>query len=480
MRISEKLRLPSDKALGRLTTALFLLAILVLNIVIFVFATAFSWYFYADERYEHTISDATDSFLARMEHPVTVSFCSAEEDLEASATSSLVYETAKQYAARHEGLVSIGEFYNVYTDYAKMKAYSEKTGSVVTKDTVIVESDIECYALTMSNFFLLDGSGNIRAYNGEEAFASAFLRVQTEKEKLPSAYFTVDHGENYAIEPLLSQIFYAGYDIGVEKLNTVKLCDEDVPSNASLLVISNPIYDFETSNGGVATEIDRLAAYIERGGQVYITLDAGRASYSELHNLRALLKEYGLATEEMPVVDFENGIPGEERIFSVSYALEGVGKTLGERVARYNDSSVLVRDMAPITASENQKGMTVSSLLVTKESAVHGDSKGSFIVAAYAAGENGAGIVLSTSGYINFDDAINTDKYANEDFLYESLSLLGCDTALSGCTMLSLVDTGLQDLTNAEANAFSIITVAVLPVTLLFVGIGVTLYRRRR
>ena len=52
MRLTEKLRLPSDKVLGRLTTALFLLAILVLNIVVYVFATAFSWYFYADERYE--------------------------------------------------------------------------------------------------------------------------------------------------------------------------------------------------------------------------------------------------------------------------------------------------------------------------------------------------------------------------------------------------------------------------------------------
>ena len=88
--------------------------------------------------------------------------------------------------------------------------------------------------------------------------------------------------------------------------------------------------------------------------------------------------------------------------------------------------------------------------------------------------------MLSTSGYINYDDAINTEKYANEDFLYESLALLGCNTELSGCTMLSIEDTGLEDITNAEANTFSIITVAVVPVTLLFVGIGVTLYRRRR
>lgn len=480
MRLTEKLRLPSDKVLGRLTTALFLLAILVLNIVVYVFATAFSWYFYADERYEHTVSDATDSLLARIEHPVTVSFCSAEEDLVASATSNLVYETAKQYAARHEGLVSVGEFYNVYTDYAKMKAYSEKTGSVVTKDTVIVESDIECYALSMSNFFLLDESGSIRAYNGEEAFASAFLRVQTEREKLPSAYFTVDHGETYGIEPLLSQIFYAGYDIGVSELNTVKLSDEDVPSNASLLVISNPIYDFEVSNGGIATEIDRLRAYIDGGGKVYITLDAGRASYSELTNLRALLEEYGLATEETAVVDFQNGIPGEERIFTVSFAKTGIGNELGQSVALYNDRSVLVRDMAPITVSENQKGMTVSPLLVTAETAVHGEESGEFVAAAYATGANGGSIVLSTSGYINYDDAINTEKYANEDFLYESLALLGCNTELSGCTMLSIEDTGLEDITNAEANTFSIITVAVVPVTLLFVGIGVTLYRRRR
>lgn len=476
-----KMPFPSDKHIGKITLCLFLGAVILLNIVVYVFATAFSWYFYTEERYEHTVSDATHALLSEIEHPVTVSFCSAETDIEAVATSRLVYETVKQYAAIHDEKVRLGKFYNVYTDFAKMQEYSEKTGATVTKDSVIIETDVECYALSMSDFYLLDGAGVILAYNGEEALASALLRAQVEREKLPSAYFTVDHGENFALPALLSQVFYAGYDIGNTELNTLRLSDEEIPENAALVVISNPLYDFEKSaSSTVVTELDRLETYLRKGGKVYITLDAGASSYAELQNLRAFLAEYGLVTGDGLIEDGQNGIT-EARTFLVSYASSDVGSAVGDAITEYNTSRILVRDASPITVlAENGKGMTVSPLLETASVATWNGESGAFPVAAIAEGAGGEAILLSTSGYVNYNEAVNSEGYANEDFLYAGLSLLDCDTPLIGCRMLFIADTGLENLTRIESNGFFALTVAVIPVSLLIACAAVSIRRRRR
>ena len=73
----------------------------------------------------------------------------------------------------------------------------------------------------------------------------------------------------------------------------MNLREESVPSDAGLVIISNPKNDFETSLEGslVHTETERLREYIERGGNLYVSLDP---FVKKLPVLEGVLADYGI------------------------------------------------------------------------------------------------------------------------------------------------------------------------------------------
>ena len=91
---------------GAAMTAVFIAAIIAVNVVIYGLASQFNWYFYTGESYEHTIGHATDAYLSEVADrgEVTILFCDAADALEADAVYNLVWQTARQYAERYRFL----------------------------------------------------------------------------------------------------------------------------------------------------------------------------------------------------------------------------------------------------------------------------------------------------------------------------------------------------------------------------------------
>jgi hypothetical protein len=87
----------------------------------------------------------------------------------------------------------------------------------------------------------------------------------------------------------------AGYTI-----ESIDLRKTEVPEDAGLVVISNPVKDFEKAADGathIRSEIERLEKYMERGGNIYVAIDP----YSEkLHVLENFIAKYGI---EIPSVE---------------------------------------------------------------------------------------------------------------------------------------------------------------------------------
>ena len=101
------------------------------------------------------------------------------------------------------------------------------------------------------------------------------------------AYFTQHHGEMADIT-FTNLLTSAGYDIDV-----INLRESAVPEDADLLIISNPTSDFEASwDGSVYTETDRLRAYMERGGNLYVSMDPYAKTLTVLEDF---LREYGIS-----------------------------------------------------------------------------------------------------------------------------------------------------------------------------------------
>ena len=94
---------------------------------------------------------------------------------------------------------------------------------------------------------------------------------------------------------------------------------EDIPQDASLIIISGPSKDIVTS------EIQKLESYIKKGGKLLVMLDLGR-----VHNLVPFLAEYGFEIGDDIIIDKLS------QVFGANY--------LTPVVTEYEDKHPLTRD----------------------------------------------------------------------------------------------------------------------------------------
>ncbi len=468
---------PKDpRTLRRLTTALFPVAALLLTVMLYLLSYLTPLYFFVTERPEHTVGDTLSDRLSSMDRSVTVRFCMAEEDLTENAGFALVYNTARQYAERYPDKISLLPSYNVYLDHAAIAALAEETSASIGETAVIVQSAVATRIFDIDiDFWFLDESQRKNGYLGEEVLASAFLWVQTPAAEHPVAYFTTGHGENIALTGLTLPLALSGY-----RLEPLDLAEERVPDDAAMVVISNPLYDFEKSAAGaeVEAELDRLALYLDGGGSVFLTVDAGGLALARIENLRAFLSARGIAVEDGILYDGDRSVSAGGNILSVSVADAGTG--IGKAVRDTTDASVLVRDAAPLTLTA-VGGYTAAPLLVTSSTARNAEEiAGQYTVAAIAENQNGGTLVFHSGAYLCYNDVMNTSGYANRTLLYAVVRSFGGADAPLGATVLDLENTTLEGLTRGTSTRLLVALSAVLPLAVLGTGTVLLLRRRRR
>ena len=201
----------SGAALVALVIAFFYLV----NLIVLGAANHFSWYFYATEQYDLSISGAADELLADIdttEHKVEILFCDVEENVKQSSQLDYVYETAVGLAERYPDLIELS-FVNMWLEPARVAPYrvaEDGSEQKLNASTVVVDYGGEFVLNSAAAFYTLDAEDYVVAYNGEEIFVASILWV-TAKEH-PVAYFTANHGEEvpYALQRML---IYAGYEV---------------------------------------------------------------------------------------------------------------------------------------------------------------------------------------------------------------------------------------------------------------------------
>ncbi len=465
----------NPRTLGRVITALFPVAAVLLTVFVYLLSFLVPLYFYTDERPTHTLGDTLSDRLSAMEQKVTVRFCMAEEDLEKNAALALVFGTVRQTAERYPDKVELLSPLNVYLDHAEVSALAEKTSSPITRTSVIVESSVATRVLDADvDFWFLDTNSLKTGYVGEEIFLSTLLWVQTPSDEHPAAYFTTGHGENLLLTGLTLPLALAGY-----RLEPLALAEESVPNDAACVVISNPLYDFEKAAAvslTVQAELDRLAAYVDHGGRVLFTADAAGTALSRLVNLRAFLADRGVTVGDGILTDTESAVSGGNILScTVSDTAAGIGKA----VADVTPAPVLLRDAAPITI-ESTGGYTARSLVSTAPTARNAEGvSGSYTVVAVTENSEGGKIAVHSGAYLFYDDVMQATGYANRTLLYAILRDFGASDAPLGATLLDLDNSTLQGLTSGASTRFLVVFAAVLPLAVLVTG-GVILIRRKR
>lgn len=471
--------------------ALFIAVLVVLNMIVYGLAEHYTWYAYTTEKYEHTIGDATESYFAPLEaegKTVRIRFCMSEDQLMADVANSLVYNTARQFADRYD-FIEV-ECLNIYLDPAEVNQYrfetdpetgEEKEIHTISRESVIIDNGDEptdFTVLRMSSFFALDESSVILAYNGEEVMAAMIHRVLTEEQG--TVYFTRNHGETSS-PTFYNLLVCAGYDV-----KELDLRASEVPEDAEIIVISNPLYDFEKAQAGsgIVSEVDRLEDFLAGGGMLYVMLDP---LVGELPHLDALLADWGMTRENATVRDVSHSLSSDGLTLLAEYGTGEAASRIGARVNDAGDGSVVLKSASPIKLSQtNVKGASTEAILRSASgSAAYAEGKqvsstGNYTLAALSRGENGGGIFLVSSIFLTARDAIQTNGYANADLLYALFEEVSGASVPLGCSVLSFDTERLEGLTMGTAHLLTVLFVAVIPLGVLAVGTVVRIRRKNR
>ena len=501
--IMNKSNKKADKLYSHLVDLIVIMIALVANIILYTVGNIIGLDYYYYDEYDYSLSGTTDAVFGDAiaeGKKVKISFCMAEGDVKNHSTGSEVYQTAKNFAERYPEFIEL-DYINIITrqdkdgnliNLSKYKTDMLGNETRIYKTSIIFECGENFKVVTDSytsagfaDFYTLDASGNATSYNGEAFMASMIYWVTVNEH--PTAYFTVGHSEQLD-RAFASILISAGYVI-----DTIDLKKEEVPTDAGLLIISNPLSDFEKAieGSGARTEAERLDTYVRNGGKVYVALDP---YVKKLPVLEGFLAECGIAFSETDsdgtlirniIKDPNNAITTDGFTLVASFAENDIASAIGKTVSDYSEGSVIVREAAALELSKDAKPL----LLSTPASSLEADGKtvdgeGSYPVAAYAKvkgdREQVASVCVVSSVYISVSDALITNGYSNSDFLYALFdNFYGQKGMPYGCDVLKADTSMLENLTMGKARMYTAFILAV-PVVIAIAGTVVVTKRKNR
>lgn len=477
-------------------------ALVALNILLYVIVSAFGIYIYQEEKPNLEISGSTDSlFEPAIENgkKVKIIFCMAKEDIEKHDTGRYVHETALNFKERYSDNFIEIDYLNLVTmqnqnkEYVNVDKYTSDGQTKLRRHSVIFECGQNYRVITdtytsagFAPFFVIDSEKIALAYNGEETIASMISWVLADERK--TVYFTQYHGEIVDIQ-FSNLLAAAGYYVDV-----IDLRKDEIPLDADLLVISSPTSDFEKSRegSGVRAEMDRLKTYVERGGNIYVSLDP--YVKKQMPTLYSFLEEWGIkfstsldkdgkAVNNM-VKDYNNGITTNGITLVTEYAKSELAGKIKDRVKQYTSGSVIVKTSAALSLSDNAKPLLLSSGASVLEA--DGETKsrdGSYCVAAYSERSfdgKTAKIFVVPSIYLAVTDSLISSGYSNKDFLYSLIEdFYGGGAMPYGCKPIIYDNQILQNLKMGTAKVYTALILTV-PVAIMVCGAVVLIKRKNR
>ena len=497
--------------IGVMTVAIVIALLVILNVIVYALGSKYSWYLYTAPRYEHTIGESSETFFEDLDQgrELKIRFCMNEEDLAGDSVFRLVLATARQFEEKFD-FISV-DFINIVTlfdvktktDYQKdierykYGAAPEKDAENnpikrynVTEKSVVFDAGGNDYTVVnLQSFFLLDSQQYVTGYDGERVMSALIHRTMADER--PIACFTRGHGETSS-ELLYNMLICAGYEIGTADLTNgkIELMTAKTPadmslSKVSLLVISNPLYDFETgaADSGVVSDIQRLEAFTEAGGTVFAVLDP---LVTELPHLNAYFAEWGLSRREGTVRDMLNSLSSDGYAVRTSFSSSEAWRAIRDRIRAFSDADVVLKRAAAIDLTETA-GVTAFPLLsVGGTASIYADGEkvdgaGGYTVAAYAKkNDGGAGVFLVSSVYMTSTDAIRTNGYANADFIYAVLEYTDGASVPLGTTVMMIETETLEGVTRGVIRLTLAILFAVIPAAVVTVGAVVRTKRKNR
>lgn len=494
-------------------TVLVIAVVIIFNVITSMLAGRYEWmYVDMNRSFVYEISEDCEKYLKEHVIPrvdeakksqgsderITVLFCNDKEKIEADESQKYIHESVYEIKDMFPEHIRI-EYLNIWEQPSRAR----ELGATDVGDVVCIFGDRH-ETLNLGEFYIYDSeSGEAVAYNGEKILASCLMRV-TQKET-PMCYFTMNHGETMSDYELMRSLVEAGYTIGF-----LDLSKDEVPADCELLLTYAPKQDFLMNDGVSAiSEIEKLDAYMARGGKYMVFLSADSFASGKREHLEGFLAKWGI---EYAHHQADDGSEKVEIIRDTSHALSvhgydilsegvkegsGAGMFDGVRANVFGNSTHITfadgfakgKD-GNYTKTVDGRKRSVYPLLVSHSSAeawidgraVKRASDEAFVLMAMASQscENGktAYLVASASTEFAAEDAMQSAVLGNSRSIARIYKQLGRKQAPVDLVFKSFGSTDIEGLTARNANTITVSIVAIPAIVCAVVGV-VILVRRK-
>ena len=421
----------------------------------------------------YELTDTTKDLLDKLETDVEILMFTDGTEAEVVTMTKTVLSKYTQ----HSGKISVTEI-DLIKDPSAIAAYQD----VIEKDkfalaSLVLKSGGKNEFVSSANFITTEGYSNI-----ERSVTSKLVNF-VDGMSLSAITFTVGHGETKAssTETVLETDAY-----NIKELDTLS---DDFPSDKNSMVIINaPQNDFS------AEEIEKLDAYLDRGGNVMLAFDPMITEKLEMLETY-LLEDWGIIRNNNIVVDTKARLSGTQYSIVNFEEHEIVNPVkAGQKVV-----------ISPLSgsfeiAAELPRGVDAKALLTSTEDATETDieslyagqylpdaktGKFNYVVAAtrdnVVLEENvtytGRLIVCGSEGI--FDSMLLEARFANEEVFLNAVNWMkGSDSGIS--VRVKKMPGGSLIMSYAHFWFWFATLVVVIPLGLLVAGLVIWLRRRYR
>ncbi len=492
-------------------TAAFMAALIAFNVVFSALASKFLWYIDMTPETLYTLSDECVELLRDIDAPVKILFCDDPDNLEATDTTRLVYNTALQLEEKLDNVEV--ETVNIIENRSAVNKYLTTATTEIKTTDVIVESGTEFRKLSLTAFYTFSNQNSTEpwAYNAESRFAATIVAVT--RAEAPICALLSNHGEAYQDSELMSLVSDAGYEC-----IPLDLSKDEIPEDCRLMISYNPTSDFMSSFDGISevSEIEKLDKFLDGINSFMIFVSP---QTPVLPNLEEYLYEWGIKfgrhTDEV-----NNTYNSLVKDTSQSLTFDGYTvvseyvKDEGSLGAQVNNDltnagtapKIIFRDTMPILHADNYDSSgyyssngysrQINDIFVTSENAVL-EANGETIAEAEGVnrfplltitteGRQVAGTTTTDYSYVmacgSIDFAseamLQSNVYGNRDSLYSMMRIMQKEIVVIDLAKKPFSDIQIESLTSADATSYTVM-LAVIPAAIVFICGAVIMVRRR-
>ena len=481
-------------SLSVLLTVAVIAAVVVANVIFSALAYNNNWYVDLTEAGVYGLTDAGRELLdsifvdaetgAERDVEIKVHFCSPYDVLESNSAQKMVFELVKEMSAEYKNITY--DYIDPVKNPSLINKYKTSAADTINTQSVIVESGSEFRVFRLEALFVFDSDNStVWAFNGEKKLITAM--VQCTQTETPIAYFTANHGETVS-QSMMELFSDAGYE-----LRTIDLTTEEVDPNARLIVISNPLYDFEgisEATAGRKSEIEKIDDFLDDFGNLMVFIDPDT---QELPELEAFLCEWGIEFERAVLRDPSSSIDTNHYAISGQYSIEedSLGASLVSDIVSVGTApKTIVNYARPINLlwESNGNGRQTSTAVYTSDKAEKyvGGTKteqGQYSLVTvsretrYIDNTPHYSYVFAVGSQYFASDSFLTPTYANEDILYTMMRTMGKVQVPIDLDFKVFEDESL-DILESEAGSWTLALTLGIPAVVGLAGIVIWIRRK--